>query len=130
MQKAGLNIPLMIGGATTSKIHTAVKIAPNYTNNVVVYSRDASQGVSYLGKLVNKQTYAEFAAFIRDEQERMVAKEVKTPVLPLAEAKKNALNIDWSDFTPLRPAQFDRQTLDISIDTLFPYIDWRFFFKA
>ncbi len=130
MQKAGLSIPLMIGGATTSKIHTAVKIAPNYTNNVVVYSRDASQGVSYLGKLVNKQTYAEFAAFIRDEQERMVTKEVKTPVLPLTEAKKNALNIDWSNFTPLRPAQFDRQTLDISIDTLFPYIDWRFFFKA
>ncbi|MBP1640824.1 MAG: methionine synthase [Bacteroidetes bacterium] len=130
MQKAGLNIPLMIGGATTSKIHTAVKIAPNYTNNVVVYSRDASQGVSYLGKLINKQTYAEFAAFIRDEQERMVAKEVKTPVRPLTEAKKNALNIDWSDFTPLRPAQFDRQTLDISIDILFPYIDWRFFFKA
>ncbi|MTK53465.1 methionine synthase [Paludibacter sp.] len=130
MQKAGLNIPLMIGGATTSKIHTAVKIAPNYTNNVVVYSRDASQGVSYLGKLVNKQTYAEFAAFIRDEQEKMVSKEVKTPVLPLADAKKNALNIDWSNFTPLRPAQFDRQTLDISIDTLFPYIDWRFFFKA
>jgi 5-methyltetrahydrofolate--homocysteine methyltransferase len=130
MQKVGLNIPLMIGGATTSKIHTAVKIAPNYTNNVVVYSRDASQGVSYLGKLVNKQTYAEFAAFIREEQEKMVTKEIKTPVLPLADAKKNALNIDWSNFTPLRPAQFDRQTLDISIDTLFPYIDWRFFFKA
>jgi 5-methyltetrahydrofolate--homocysteine methyltransferase len=130
MQKAGLDIPLMIGGATTSKIHTAVKIAPNYTNNVVVYSRDASQGVSYLGKLVNKQTYAEFAAFIRNEQKKMVTKEVKTPVLPLTDAKKNALNIDWSDFTPLRPAQFDRQTLDISIDTLLPYIDWRFFFKA
>jgi 5-methyltetrahydrofolate--homocysteine methyltransferase len=130
MQKAGLNIPLMIGGATTSKIHTAVKIAPNYTNNVVVYSRDASQGVSYLGKLVNKQTYSEFAAFIRDEQDKLVTKEVKTPILPLPDAKKNALNIDWSNFTPLRPVQFDRQTLDISIDTLFPYIDWRFFFKA
>lgn len=130
MQKAGLNIPLMIGGATTSKIHTAVKIAPNYTNNVVVYSRDASQGVSYLGKLVNKQTYAEFAAFIRDEQTKLVTKEIKTPILPLEDAKKNALNIDWNNFTPLRPAQFDRQTLDISIDTLFPYIDWRFFFKA
>lgn len=131
MQKAGLSIPLMIGGATTSKIHTAIKIAPNYTNNIVVYSRDASQGVSFLSKLINPQTYEAFASEIRAEQASLSQKERNaTPLLSLTEARKRALNIDWENFTPLRPAQFERQTLDIPLVTLIPYIDWRFFFKA
>ena len=131
MQKAGLTIPLMIGGATTSKIHTAIKIAPNYTNNVVTYSRDASQGVSFLGKLVNPLTYDSFANEVRAEQLALCTKERNTvPLLTMGDARRKALNIDWEIFTPLRPTQFEKQTFDIALTTLIPYIDWRFFFKA
>jgi 5-methyltetrahydrofolate--homocysteine methyltransferase len=83
-----------------------------------------------LGKLVNKQTYPDFAAAIRDEQTALVSKTVQTPLLSLTDARKNALHIDWRNFNPVRPAYFEDQIIDLSIETLAPYIDWRFFFKA
>jgi 5-methyltetrahydrofolate--homocysteine methyltransferase len=131
MQKNGIDIPLMIGGATTSKIHTAVKIAPNYTRSVVVHSRDASQGILQLGKLMNPDFRGSFINHIKEEQAALVAKEInKIPLLSLNEARKRALNIDWSTYTPVEPIFFKEEILTLDIDMLLPYIDWRFFFKA
>ena len=131
MQKAGFTIPLLIGGATTSKIHTALKIAPHYAANVVSHSRDASQAVIALGRLLNPHLYETFAEEIRAEQAVLVNKEQHAaPLLSLAEALKNSLQINWSEYKPLKPTHFEKQIIEISIDSLFPYIDWRFFFKA
>ncbi|MBB3185868.1 5-methyltetrahydrofolate--homocysteine methyltransferase [Microbacter margulisiae] len=131
MQKSGFTIPLLIGGATTSKIHTALKIAPHYTANVVSHSRDASQAVIALGRLLNPNSYTAFAEEIRSEQAVIANKEQQTaPLLSYEEAVKNALTIHWSDYTPFKPKQFEKHHMEISIETLIPYIDWRFFFKA
>jgi 5-methyltetrahydrofolate--homocysteine methyltransferase len=131
MQKAGFTIPLLIGGATTSKVHTALKIAPHYAANVVNHSRDASQAVIALGRLLNPHLYETFAEEIRAEQALLVNKEQHAaPLLSLAEALKNSLQIDWNKYKPLKPNHFEKQVIEVSIDTLIPYIDWRFFFKA
>jgi len=131
MQKSGFTIPLLIGGATTSKLHTALKIAPHYTANVVSHSRDASQAVIALGRLLNPHLYETFAEEIRSEQAELVNKEQKsTPLLSLSEALQNGLKINWDEYQPLKPAHQEKQIMDVPIMTLLPFIDWRFFFKA
>lgn len=89
MEKAGLNIPLMVGGATTSKIHTAVKIAPNYTNGFVVHTKDASQNVAVALQLMNKTAKAELVEQTRSEYQALREKQVpRQDLLSLEEARK------------------------------------------
>lgn len=93
MQRAGLNIPLLIGGATTSKIHTAVKIAPNYSQPVV-YVKDASQNISILGQLLNKNTQQVFVAQINEEYQALRDKRTeKAALTSIDEARKNKPNL-------------------------------------
>ncbi|MBN2786723.1 MAG: methionine synthase, partial [Paludibacteraceae bacterium] len=93
MEKAGLEIPLLIGGATTSKIHTAVKIAPNY-HAPVVYVKDASQNITILAQLLNKNTQANFISSLNQEYERLRNKrEAKQPLTGLDQARKNKPNL-------------------------------------
>ncbi len=96
LEKAGLDIPVLIGGATTSKLHTALKIAPVY-HAPVVYTRDASQIVPAVGKLLNPEMKDEYAAMVKEEyaklREKNDAKKVET--VPLEEAQKNRLKLEW-----------------------------------
>lgn len=93
MEKAGLKVPLLIGGATTSKIHTAVKIAPNY-HAPVVYVKDASQNITILAQLLNKNTQADFISSLNQEYEGLRNKrEAKQALTNLDEARKNKPNL-------------------------------------
>ena len=93
MEKAGLRIPLLIGGATTSKIHTAVKIAPNYSGPVI-YSKDASVNTQIVVQLTNPDTYASFTAEIADEYKQLREKQIaKTNLLSYEEAQKRKPNL-------------------------------------
>lgn len=94
LKRAGLNIPVMIGGATTSKLHTALKIAPVY-DGPVIWMKDASQNAIIAGQFINPQTKTEAFAKLRQEQEALCLKksEIQTPVVSLEEARKNKLNL-------------------------------------
>lgn len=103
MEKAGFRIPLLIGGATTSKLHTALNIAPKYENGVVIYVKDASQSPSTVADLLSPITRNDYIEKIRNEYStlRKDYSNRKTELVPLEEARKNAFRIDWSNFTPM-----------------------------
>lgn len=133
MEKSGMKIPLFIGGATTSKIHTAVKIAPAYSNTVV-YVPDASKTVGVLSKLLNTKTKKSYASDIREEYKELVKqRESKTStkkLLSLSDANNKKYNIA-SDYTPPKPSfTGTREIDDIKINTLEDFIDWRFYLYA
>jgi 5-methyltetrahydrofolate--homocysteine methyltransferase len=110
MERQGFKIPLMIGGATTSKIHTAVKIDPQYHGSIV-YVPDASRAVGVAGKLLSNDTKVSYHKEIKDEYDAMRIKREanqrtkKTATLPQARANKAA--IDWDNYQPPKPAIFD-----------------------
>ncbi len=133
MQRQGFTMPLLIGGATTSRPHTALKIAPNYAGDVI-YVPDASRAVGVLGQLRGskkevfcKETKAEYALIRADYADR------KAPTLiSLEEARNNKFiwNVD-RNYTPAKPKQLGLQVLDnISLDELLPFIDWSPFFQT
>lgn len=133
MEKNGFSIPLMIGGATTSKLHTAIKIDPNYTRGAVVYVKDASQSPHTVAQLTNPQTRDSYTKQIRQEyaslRENAQQKQVK--LVSLSQALNHPLSINWSTYTPTPPAKMGRRTLwHIPIEEVTPFIDWRYFFHA
>ncbi len=134
MSKAGLTIPLLIGGATTSKLHTALKIEPMYRGGGVIYTKDASQLPAVAASLLNTHTRADFLAQVRDEYATLrLNAEHKAPktLLPLAEARARGLRIDWGAYTPPRPKVLGRTLIeDIRLEEVIPYINWKFFFYA
>ena len=134
MQNAGLQVPLLIGGATTSRAHTAVKIDPAY-EHTVVHVQDASRAVGVVGRLMDPATCAtmtaevkaEYAAF-RDEREGRTA---AGKMLTLAEAQNNRTPIAWQDYLPPRPRLLGTQVFtDYPLDELVGFIDWTPFFAA
>ncbi|MDR2119597.1 MAG: methionine synthase [Tannerella sp.] len=131
MQKAGQHIPIMIGGATTSKIYTALKIAPRY-DYPVVYGADASQSPLLAAKLLNPVTRDDFVRELNDEYERIrdLSEMKKNNLLPLAEARAHRLPVDWEAYTPVKPAQTGVQEVAIRTEAVVPYINWTFFFAA
>lgn len=133
MQKAGFDIPLLIGGATTSKLHTAIKIDPFYTNGSVVHVKDASQGPFVMANLLNEKTNKEFIRKIKEEFKilRESNKEKKIELASLATARSNSYKIDWDNFDTFKPNFIGRKVLDhIKIENIVPYINWKFFFPA
>jgi 5-methyltetrahydrofolate--homocysteine methyltransferase len=133
MEKAGFHIPLLIGGATTSKLHTALKIDPKYDNGSVVYVKDASQSPAAVAKLLNPETSVGYCASVREEYRvlRESALEKKIDLVPLEEARRNPFRIDWERFTPVPPLTTGRQVLPhIDVKEIIPYIDWKFFFHS
>ena len=133
MQKAGLNIPLLIGGATTSKLHTALKIEPKYNNGPVVYVKDASQAPSAVANLMNKDNRADYIEKVKEEYERLrenySQKEVE--LVSIKEARENAYKIDWDSFESYKPNQLGRIKLDkIQVSEIIPWLDWKFLFPA
>lgn len=132
MQKAGLTIPLMVGGATTSKLHTAVKIAPHY-DFPVIHVLDASQNPLIAAKLLNPATHDAYVAELTQEQEALRASMVqkKEELVSLTEARQHPVAIDWKNYTPVVPHQMGVHELpEVPVEELIPYIHWTFFFSA
>ncbi|MDH6342349.1 5-methyltetrahydrofolate--homocysteine methyltransferase [Parabacteroides sp. PFB2-12] len=132
MQKAGLQIPLMIGGATTSKLHTAVKIAPHY-DYPVIHVVDASQTPLVAAKLLNPLTRDSFIEELNKEQEALCSgvNRKAVPLLPLEEARANRMAIDWQTYSPVEPQQKGIQEIPyIPVEEVIPYINWTYFFSA
>ncbi|WP_205438929.1 methionine synthase [Edwardsiella tarda] len=131
MERQGFTLPLLIGGATTSKAHTAVKIAPAYSGPTV-YVQNASRTVGVVAALLSEAQRPAFLARISAEYETARAQHgrrtPRTPPLPLAQARANALALDWAHYTPPRPPQLGVQTVQPGIATLRHYIDWTPFF--
>ena len=107
MQRQGFNIPLLIGGATTSKIHTAVKIEPQYQNDMVVYVPDASRAVGVASSLLSKEQKPAYVANLRAEYEQIrvkrAANQTERKLISIAEARANAVKTDWANYTPPKP---------------------------
>ena len=133
MEKAGFSIPLMIGGATTSKLHTAIKIDPKYNNGSVVYVKDASQAPAAVSKLINPNTKENYINEVKQEysQLRDNAGDKKADLLPLTQVLDKGMPIDWSEYKTPEPRVKGRQVLKrIPVDEIVPYIDWKFFFHS
>jgi 5-methyltetrahydrofolate--homocysteine methyltransferase len=132
MQRQDFHVPLMIGGATTSKAHTAVKIEPCYSNDCVVYVPDASRSVSVATHLVSR-TKADFVKARREEyasvRERMSKRKPRARRLAFADAVAHRLTLDWDSYTPPVPAMLGLKVLDdFPLETLIETIDWTPFF--
>ncbi len=134
MQREGFDIPLLIGGATTSRVHTAVKIAPNYANDQAVYVTDASRAVGVAQSLMGAGSDA-YKAKIRDEYahvaEAHARAESEKRRVSLAQARANRFKIDWADYTPPKPSFTGVRVLSSQdVAELIPYIDWTPFFQT
>jgi len=134
MERQGLSIPLLIGGATTSKIHTAVKIEPNYTKAPTVYVLDASRSVPVVGELLAKNN-SEFVSKIKAEYQNLrdihAKRNATKEFLTIAEARENKLKIDFNNEKPFKPNQLGVQVFnDFPIQKLVDFIDWSPFFRT
>jgi 5-methyltetrahydrofolate--homocysteine methyltransferase len=135
MEREGFDIPLLIGGATTSRVHTAVKIHPNYTRGQTVYVTDASRAVGVVASLISKETRASFIGDVRSEYARLIASHDvnRGPQrrLTLGQARANRFAPDWSSYTPPAPRFLGPRSFDAyDLGELVPYIDWSPFFQA
>jgi 5-methyltetrahydrofolate--homocysteine methyltransferase len=134
MERQGFKVPLLIGGATTSKMHTAVKIAPKYSGPVV-HVLDASKSVPVVGSLLSKEQLAAYSQNVRAEQARLRDEHNKKhgtkKFLSLQQARDNRLHIDWKTSEVYKPSKPGITVLrDYPLADLVPYIDWSPFFSS
>jgi 5-methyltetrahydrofolate--homocysteine methyltransferase len=133
MDRRHFTVPLLIGGATTSRQHTAVKIAPEYSG-ATVYVPDASRVADVVSRLLSPQARADFERANRTEQEALREKYGRPrhrTILPLAAARANAARLDWQARPPAVPSFVGRRAIDgLPLERLLPFIDWTFFFAA
>lgn len=132
MERRGMRLPLLIGGATTSRVHTAVKIAPEYSGSVV-HVLDASRSVPVAGALISKEHRAETAAKYKEEYAELAkqhaARQSQKEILPFESAVANKLELDWNKYTPPAPKFTGVKVFeDIPLQEILPYIDWTPFF--
>ncbi len=134
MQRQGFTIPLMIGGATTSKAHTAVKIEPEYEHGVV-YVKDASRAVGVAQNLISEELKGPFLEEIRKEyaqiREERKARAKQTRRVPIKKARENKVPIQWEDYTPPKPNLMGIKVFDhYDFEELLERFDWSPFFQA
>ncbi|HIJ22089.1 MAG: methionine synthase [Gammaproteobacteria bacterium] len=134
MTRQGFTIPLMLGGATTSKAHTAVKTEPEYAHGVI-HVADASRAVGVATALLSEQQKADFLENTRTEyvevRERRANRQSQIKLVKLEEAQANPAPIDWSEWNPVEPKALGVTVLEqIDLSEVAPYIDWTFFFHA
>jgi 5-methyltetrahydrofolate--homocysteine methyltransferase len=134
MEREGFEIPLLIGGATTSRVHTAVKIHPKYARGQAVYVTDASRAVGVVGSLLSGQKAA-YVDTVRGEYldvaNRHARAEADKKRLPLASARGNAVRIDWAGFEAVTPEFLGARVIgDFSLEEIARYIDWTPFFQT
>ena len=132
LDKKGLKIPIMIGGATTSRAHTAVKIAPQY-RETVIHVNDASRAVTVAGSLLNKDKEI-YAKNIREDydafRETFLNRSRDKNFLTIEQARKNKLQLDWENYNPMKPNFIGTKTIEVDLEILVPYIDWTPFFRT
>ncbi len=134
MERQGFDIPLLIGGATTSKVHTAVKIAPNYSHPVI-HVNDASRSVPVVSSLISKELRAQLFADVAKEYERLREQNHRAhgqnKFISLAEARNNKADIDWDAAHITKPSFLGNKAFTgYPLETLVPYIDWTPFFHS
>jgi len=134
MEREGFTVPLLIGGATTSRAHTAVRIAPNYSGPVL-YVPDASRSVQVVQNLLSAEAHDAYVAEVRADYERVrvqhAQKKGPGPLHPIAEARRRGLKTDWADYRPPAPRHPGLTVLrDYPLEALVPAIDWTPFFQA
>jgi 5-methyltetrahydrofolate--homocysteine methyltransferase len=134
MERAGMKLPLLIGGATTSRAHTAIRIAPCYSGPVV-YVPDASRSVPVVQGVLSEENRATYAAEVAADYERIRAQHAQKqgpgPLHSLAEARRLGLQTDWRSYHPPRPRTTGVVALtDYPLEQLVPFIDWGPFFQA
>ena len=133
MERLNISIPIMIGGATTSRAHTAVKIAPEYTGSVV-HVNDASRAVTVASNLLQPENKATYAEQIREEYDQLregyLSRSREKEFLRLSEARANKLRLDWSEYQPVQPNFIGVQEVKVTLAELVPFIDWTPFFHS
>ena len=134
MEREGFDIPLLIGGATTSKIHTAVRIEPVYSGPTV-HVLDASRGVGVASSLLSDEQHEDYVAEVRaenaDARRRHGLKDSAARAVSLIKARENKVEIDWADWRPVEPAVLGLHTLeDYPLEELRARIDWTPFFRT
>ncbi len=135
MERQGFDLPLLIGGATTSRVHTAVKIHPNYERGQAVYVTDASRAVGVAQALLSDEIRPQYVEQVRKEYAKVAdahrRSEADKQRLPLARARDNKLKIDWATYAPPRPAFLGTRVFGTyEVAELVPYIDWTPFFQT
>ncbi|MEF2073049.1 methionine synthase [Consotaella aegiceratis] len=135
MEREGFAIPLLIGGATTSRVHTAVKIHPRYDRGQTVYVTDASRAVGVVSNLLSKEARDGYVADIRAEYRKVAEAHERgqrdKQRLPIAKARENAYRIDWDAYEPPRPSFLGTRVFDDwDLAELARYIDWTPFFQT
>jgi len=132
MKRRKMKLPLLIGGATTSKQHTALKIAPHY-DQTTVHVLDASRAVGVVSRLVDPAERPRFAqenAELQESLRETYGKKRAKELLPYPTARAKRLALDWTNGRPPQPSFVGRQVLEVPISELVPYVDWTFFFVA
>jgi 5-methyltetrahydrofolate--homocysteine methyltransferase len=132
MQKKGFVLPLILGGATTSPIHTAIKIAPEYSGGVV-HVKDASQAVGVVRSLLSPKEKASYLTSVQNNYAELISQrervKAKLELIPLSEARNNAFSIDWKSYEPPKPKRAGLTTFESwDLSELRAYIDWSYFF--
>jgi 5-methyltetrahydrofolate--homocysteine methyltransferase len=133
MDKLNIKIPIMIGGATTSRAHTAVKIAPEY-KKTVVHVNDASRAVTVASNLLQAETKEGYVKAIREEYDKLrdgyLNRSRDKNYLSIEEARKNKLQLDWDNFNSVKPNFIGTKTLQVELSELVDFIDWTPFFSS
>ncbi|MBU1215619.1 MAG: methionine synthase [Gammaproteobacteria bacterium] len=135
MERQGFTIPPLIGGATTSRVHTAVKIEPNYPSGTVVYVTDASRAVGVCSNLLSSTLRDDYVAEIKADyqaaRDQHAGKQGKATYVPLQEAREHGLKTDWKSYAPPKPKLLGVQKLEnYPLEALVEFIDWTPFFQA
>jgi 5-methyltetrahydrofolate--homocysteine methyltransferase len=135
MEREGFDIPLLIGGATTSRVHTAVKIHPRYERGQTVYVTDASRAVGVVSNLLSPDAKAGYVERVRGEYKKVADAHVRSEAdkqrLPLSKARANAHRIDWANYQPPKPSFLGAKVFDgWDLAELARYIDWTPFFQT
>ncbi len=133
MDKLNIKIPIMIGGATTSRAHTAVKIAPEY-RETVVHVNDASRAVTVATNLLQPESKTAYAKTVREEYDQLregyLNRSREKNFLSITEARKNKLQLDWKNYNPTKPNFIGVKTIEVELSELVDYIDWTPFFQS
>ena len=135
MERQGFDVPLLIGGATTSRVHTAVKIHPNYNQGQTVYVLDASRAVGVASALLSSEQKPAYVADIKAEYAKIAEAHLRGEQnkqrLPLADARANGLKLDWKDYQPPKPSFIGTRVFeDFDLADLVSAIDWTPFFQT
>ncbi|MFC0219165.1 methionine synthase [Pseudochelatococcus lubricantis] len=135
LEREGFDVPLLIGGATTSRVHTAVKIHPNYARGQAIHVNDASRAVGVVSSLLSPDLRDGYIAGVREDYAKAAAAHARAEAdkkrVPIEKARANHFAVDWANYTPPRPAFLGTRTFSsYDVGELARYIDWTPFFQS